>query len=131
MNAFEIERQRELSVLNDALKSLKEKVEAAINKEGADKAAAFAVGIAQYIEFKFNIVMLEKAFESELEDHMFIPLAVLSKYVLKETEAIEELYKQYGVGDLALDDLTAKIDEHVKNLIDARLGVLRLGKLDA
>lgn len=131
MNEFEQEKQRELDILDDTLNSLQQKVEIAINKEGTDRTKIFSAGIAKYIELKFNKVMLEEGFNTELEEHMFIPLAVLSWYILKETESIEGLYKEYGAGELPIDELTIKIDEHVSNIIDARLGMLKLGKLDA
>ncbi len=131
MSAFEEEKQRELSVLNDMLETLKTNAEAALHKDVANKSNVFSESVAKYIELKFNITMLEEAFDSELEDHMFIPLAVLSQYIFKETEKIEGLYKTYTADGMTKSELTAEVEKHIGNIIDARLGMLRLGKLDA
>lgn len=131
MNVFELEKQREIAVLNEALGVLQEKVEEAMTKEDADKTEVFAAGIERYTELKFNKVMLEDGFDTELEEHMVVPLAVLNWYITKESEAIAGLYFKYTMKALSMSELTAEIEKHVGNIIDARLGMLRLGKLDA
>lgn len=131
MNAFELEKQREIAVLDEALGALQEKVEEAMNIEGADKTDVFAAGVERYTELKFNKVMLEEGFDTELEEHMVVPLAVLNWFITKEGEAIAGLYFKYTMKVLSMSELTAEIEKHVSKIIDARLGMLRLGKLDA
>lgn len=131
MYVFEEEKQRELNILNNALGSLKQKAESAMSKDDADKTGVFAAAIEKYIELKFNIVMLNEAFDSELEEHMVVPLAVLNWFITQEGETIAELYFKYTLGVYSISELTVEIEKHVSNIIDARLGMLRLGKLDA
>lgn len=131
MDALEIEKQRELLILNNAIASLREKVELAMQDDGANKTEVFASGVTKYIELKFNKVLLDEGLDTELDEHMFIPLAVLNWYITQEGEEIAKLYMKYDLKVLSLDELTAEIEKHANNIIDARLGMLRLGKLDA
>ncbi len=132
MATLKEEKQRELIMLNKAIQMLPDKIKSAMEADGADKPEIFSDGITRYIEFRFNKTMLQDGFDDgKLEGHMFVPLAVLNWYITKESETIANLYIKYDMKVLSLSELAEEIEKHVVNIIDARLGMLRLGKLDA
>lgn len=132
MNTFEEEKQRELIMLDNAIKMLSDKVKSAMDADGANKVEVFSAGITHYIEFRFNKTMLEDGFNADaLEEHMVTPLAILNWFIKKEGETIANLYFKYDMRVISLIELTSEIEKHVTNIIDARLGMLRLGKLNA
>lgn len=131
MSTFDQELQRELSVLDKALESLKSKMKAEMQDDKKDKSEVFSSGIEQYAEIRLNKVLLEEGLNTCLEEHMFIPLAVLNWYITKESEEIANLYIKYDLHLMSKSELMNEIEKHIGNIVDARLGMLRLGKLDA
>lgn len=131
MTFFEEEKQRELKMFAEMLAKLETRMKSDMQQLGPDKKSAFEKSVDQYIELKFNIVMLTEGFDSDLSERMRVPIAVLQMFIDQQRVAIVETYDKCLAMEISTEQMTAEMDEHVDYIINARLGQLRLGKIDA